>query len=427
MRHNKSDAPVPVVVGVDQRTLPVALRETLAIAQEELPAALAAVRAIAPEAMILSTCNRVEIIAVAPPARVAGLQAFLVRSRPLSPSSLEMGNDGMERGDDVQPYALMGEAAVRHVLRLAAGLESMVLGEDQIVAQIKEAYQHAHVAGMAGATLHRLAHQALATAKRVRSHTFIATHHVSVVSTGVDLVARDLGSLAHRRIVIVGAGRMAALACKLVQSYGGRDLAIVNRTLARADALAATFGGHALPLEDLPALLAEADLVLTCLDVPAPIITPAMITHPCILLDLSVPRAVAADVRAAPGARLVDLDALEAICAANRAARGHEIAHADALIDHDVAAFQEWLASRRAVPAIRAMRDRAEAIRAAEVRRALARLPALSAEDRAAVEALSAALVKKLLHAPTVAMRDPAIGSQVARTVRAIHDLSHEE
>lgn len=411
-----------VLTGVHQRTAPVAVRERLAFDAAELPAALAALRRVAAEGFIISTCNRVEVCALVADSDEDEVARFLA------------GWHGLSR-DDIAPhlYTTTGDAAVRHVYRLAAGLDSMVLGEDQIVAQLKDALRAAHATGAIGAALHRLLHGALASGKAVRAQTGIAAGRLSVVSVAVELARQALGGLGGRRVLVVGAGRMAELALKHLTDEPGARVTITNRTLARAEDLAARCGARAAPLAALARELAASDVVIAATAAPGQVIDAATAARAVaggrslLLLDLAVPRDVERAAGDVPGVTLYDVDDMRPICAASRAARAGEIARAEAIVEDAVAKFLAWWAAQQAVPTIRALRERAEEIRLAELERTLARCPELSERERGAIQALSAAIVNKLLHDPIIAMKSPDSGAELIPAARALFQLPEDD
>ncbi len=409
------------LIGVHQRTTPVTVRERLAFSLNELPGALLALRQRVDEGIILSTCNRVEVCAVTHDGVVGDevLKTFL----------------GEQRGVDREVFApslytYHNEAVVRHLYRLAAGLDSMVLGEDQIVGQIKEALAIAHAAGAIGPVLHRVLHGALAAGKRARTQTGIAAGHVSVVSVAVDAMRQFPDLLKRGRVLVIGAGHMAELALKHLLAEGCRNIIIVNRTEARARALAQRHGVAWRPWDDLSDVVAMSDIVVSCTSAPGIVVSRQMVERaaagrsaPLLLFDLAVPRDIEQRVADIPHVHLQDVDALEPICTTNRALRAAEAQRAEAIIDGEVAKFIEWWAVQQAVPTIRALRERAESIRDAEIRRALARCPELSPQQRETVVALSTAIINKLLHEPIVALRDPEAGSELVTAVRRLFNI----
>jgi glutamyl-tRNA reductase len=411
-----------LITGVHQRTAPIALRERLAFGPSHTGAALQSLRGYVEEGFIVSTCNRVEIYGLLADDQnaTAALPHFLADWHAVAP-------------DELAPYlyTFTGDDAVRHVFRLAAGLESMVLGEDQIQLQLKAALAEAHQAGAAGRLIHRLLHSALAAGKLIRTRTSIARSPTSVVSVALEIARNTLGELGTRHILVIGAGRMAELALKHLRSDAPQAISIVNRTNEHARALADAYQAQAWPFEQLEQALAQADLVISCTSSPEIVVASDMLTRALtaraserLLLDLAVPRDI--DRRAAqlPGVQLLDIDDLRAICETNRAARAAEVAAAEALVEGEVAKFMEWWATQKVVPTIQALRAQAEAIRVAEIERILAKLPELSPREQDAIQALSTAIINKLLHQPITAMKDPAAGGQSAQAVRTLFQLS---
>ncbi|GIW01025.1 glutamyl-tRNA reductase [Roseiflexus sp.] len=409
------------LIGVHQRNTPVTVRERLAFSLRELPDALLALRRYVEEGIILSTCNRVEVCAVTHDSvgGDAALKSFLAEQR------------GVDQAVFVPSlYIYHNEAVVRHLYRLAAGLDSMVLGEDQIVGQIKEALAIAHASGAIGPVLHRVLHGALAAGKRARTHTGIASGHVSVVSVAIDALRQHADLLKQGRALVIGAGHMAELTLKHLIAEGCSAITVINRTETRAGALAQRYGVAWRPWGDLSDALAMSDMVVSCTSAPGIVVSWQMVERaavgrsvPLLLFDLAVPRDIDQRVVEIPGVHLYDVDALEPICVTNRAMRAAEAQRAEAIIDGEVAKFMEWWVAQQAVPTIRALRERAEAIRDAEIRRALARCPELSPQQRETVVALSTAIINKLLHEPIVALRDPEAGSELVSAVRRLFNI----
>jgi glutamyl-tRNA reductase len=351
------------------------VRERLAFGPANIQPALEALRAYADEGFIISTCNRVEIGGlVADSDGEHALMRFLTDIHHVS-------------AEELVPhlYVHRGVDAVQHLFRLASGLDSMVLGEDQIQLQIKGALAAARAAGTAGQLITRLLENALAVGKLVRTQTGIARSRLSVVSVALDIARDALGDLADRRVLIVGAGRMAELALKHLHGASRQNLGIVNRTYERAQELATAYGAAAYPFELLERALAGADVVVSCTAAPELVISADLLERaragretPQVLLDLAVPRDIDPQTAQLPGVRLVSVDDMRAICEANRAVRAAEVASAEDLIAIEVARFMDWLAMQQVVPTIRALRERAETIRATELQRTLAKLPDLS-------------------------------------------------
>jgi len=409
------------LIGVHQRNTPVTVRERLAFALNELPDALLALHQRVDEGFILSTCNRVEVCAVT--------------REPVVDDEILISFLSEQRGVDAAVFAPSlyihrNEAVVRHLYRLAAGLDSMVLGEDQIVGQVKEALAIAHAAGAIGPVLHRVLHGALAAGKQARANTGIAAGHVSVVSVALDAMRRFPDLLAQGRVLVIGAGHIAELALKHLRAAGASNITVINRTAARAQTLANHYDVAWRPWSDLEDALAMSDIVVSCTSAPGIVLSQQMVERaaagrstPLLLFDLAVPRDIDQGVAEIPGVYLHDVDALEPICRTNRALRAAEAERAETIIEGEVAKFMEWWAVQQAVPTIRALRKRAEDIRDAEIRRALARCPELSPQQRETVIALSTAIINKLLHEPIVALRDPEASGELLTAVRRLFNI----
>ena len=394
-----------LVVGLNHRAAPVEVREALAFPRDAIGDELRRLRETAgvAEAVILSTCNRVEVWAAGDRARLDEVSSFLLARGPragVDPSLL---------------YRLAADEAVRHAFRVPAGLDSLVVGEPQILGQVKEAYRVAAQAGTLGRRLTALRDRALAAAKRVRTETAIGRHAVSVSHVAVELAVKIFGHVRGVRVLVVGAGKMSGLAARRLAKEGAQ-LTVVGRTEARASELAAALGGRALPFERLPEELASTDVVLTGTAAPTAIIfrpeveaaARARRGRPLFLIDIALPRDVDPSVRDLPGVFLYDLDDLHGVAAANLRERQREANSAEKLIEEEVLRHLADERSRAAVPGVTELRRRAEAIRRAEIEKARRRMGPLTPEQEQALEAVSAAIVNKLLHAPTVCLKDVA-------------------
>jgi glutamyl-tRNA reductase len=308
----------------------------------------------------------------------------------------------------------------------------MVLGEDQIVAQLKDALLAAHAAGAVGGALHRLLHGALAAGKLARSRTGISGGRLSVVSVAIDMARQALGGLLAARVLVVGAGRMAELALKHLADEPGVSATVINRTLARAEELAARHGAAALPLTRLAEGLGAADVVIAATAAPGLVIDAALAARAVagrerlVLLDLAVPRDIDRGAGDVPGVTLLDVDDMRPVCEANRAARAAEVARAEELVEEAVESYMAWWSAQQVVPTIRALRERAEAIRLAELERTLARCPELSDRERQAMVALSAAIVNKLLHGPITTIKSPEASAELIQAARELFRLPVE-
>jgi glutamyl-tRNA reductase len=411
-----------VAIGTDHGRAAVEDRERLAFPGDALAAGLAALRACPAvrEGLILSTCNRTEVYAVVATANSAAesLSAFLATHRGVPPALL-----------DAVATVRTGDDAARHLFRVASGLESMVLGEPQILGQVRGALGAAQAAGSAGPTVARLTTDALRVGKAARTATGIARNKTSIPHAGVALAEHRLAGLTGRRAVVVGAGKMAGLTARLLRGVGIGELVVANRTLAKAAALAQETGGRAAPLGALARELAVADVAFGAVTSTHYVLDRAALngnlagrTVPLIAIDLGVPRTIDPAVADHPLVTLFDVDDLAAPAATARAAYAAEVARAEAMVEDAIRAFAAWREARAVAPTVAALRARAEATRDAEVARALAKLGHLSERDREVVRALGATLTGKLLHPPVARLRSET-GPQRAASAAALARL----
>jgi len=400
-----------LLVGMNHRTAPIEVRERFAV-DDPLPwlQKLVASPEIE-EAVLLSTCNRVELVATTrnlDPGRHR-VRAFFHRdlgqAAPLPQHRPESG----------VLYEHLDGDAVRHLFRVAASIDSLVVGEPQILGQVKDAYRVAAEGGACGPLLNRLFTSAFAAAKRVRSETQIGARPVSMARVAVDLAQQIFEALEDKRALLVGAGEMIEAALDALRGAGLASVAVANRTPERAADLATRYGATAHGLDELPALLAGADVVLTSIgaDRPlldAPLFEAALRTRrrrPIFAIDLGVPRNVDPAVNQLDDVYLYDVDDLSGVAEANAEERRRETVRAEAIVQEEVERFDGWLGALRAVPTIRLLRARAEAIRQGEIEKAAAKL-GLDDAGRAGVEALTRAIVNKILHAPVSKLRAQA-------------------
>ena len=402
-----------VLTGVNYRTAPIELREKIAISREELPEttrALAAMPGVV-ECMIVSTCNRVELLAAVegPDADLAG---FLHGHFGLDPALLAP-----------HIYEQRGRDAVRHLFRVAASLDSMVVGEPQILGQVKEAFAVARASGTVAGQLEHLLQSAFAAAKKVRSETEIGSSSVSIASVAVDLARKIFGSLEGRTVFLVGAGKMSELAARHLVQQGAGAILVSNRTQERARLMAEEFAGRVIPFEQLYEAASEADIVISSTGAPHPIFRREhgqAFMHrrrnkPMFFIDIAVPRDVDPAMGKLEGIFVYDIDDLQQVAAAHMAERSRVASDAETLIASEVERFHERQRAVNAAPAIVAIQRQAEEIRQAEIRRIHARLGTLSAEQLAAVEALTRGLVNKFLHPPMQALKQAARENNQAR------------
>jgi glutamyl-tRNA reductase len=413
-----------VVVGLNQNSAPVAVRERLAFAPGELPSALRELRNHAAEGFILSTCNRVEVYALAGHADSGGvlLGRFLAEARgfPL---------------DELRPllYSHGHEAAVAHLFRVASGMDSMVLGEGEVLSQVRAALDAANTAGALGPVLRRLGSAAVGAGKRVRTRTAIGRNPLSVVTLALQAAAERGRPLRDASVVILGAGDTAETVLRHLASLSPRRVRVASRRPERAAVLAARHGVEAARLEDLRELVAEVDVVVGCTSAPQVLLRADDVAagrgdgaRGLLCLDLGVPRDVDPEVGRLPGVTLVDLDELQRAAEQNRARRAREVEHGEAVVAGEVDRFMEWWRSRQVVPTIAALRAYAADVRDAEVEHALARLGDLPARDAFVVRALAQRIVGKLLHRPLTVLKADPEGANMAQVLRQLFQLEHD-
>jgi glutamyl-tRNA reductase len=413
---------VLVVAGVSHRTAPVEIRESLAFVKDALPETLRRLREAGPvnEVMILSTCNRVEVYAQAGDADGAHrLAEFLAVSHGRAPADLE-----------TYVYRLSGDEAVRHAFRVAASLDSMVIGEPQILGQVKEAYQIADGAGTLGSLLQALRNRSLASAKRARSETGIGHNAVSVSYVAVELARKIFGDLRDRNVLLVGAGKMSELAARHLVRNGARATVLGGRTFAKAEQLAASLGGRARPFESLREELGKADIAISGTGAPGIVIhhedvaaARAARRRPLFLIDIAVPRDVDPSVRDLEGVFLYDVDDLRSVAEANLRERRKQAAAAEALVEREAREFLDWQRSLDVVPLLVELRRRGEEVRAAEIAKVRTRLGALSPEQEEALQAATTAIVNKLLHPPTVQLKEASRNGHASEHLGLIRKL----
>lgn len=391
-----------LLVGISHRTAPVELRERLDFQSRGVDRALQglAERGAARELVVLSTCNRAEMYAVCEevgPAR-SDLVDFV---------STFHGVEHREITPHLYDFADLDVA--RHLFRVAAGLDSLVVGEPQILGQVKEAHTIAAEARSVGPVLNRLFHASFGAGKRVRTETGLASGSVSISYAAVALAKKIFGGLAGRHVLVVGAGEMGKLTALHMKSQGVQDVTIVSRTMAHAARVAEAIGGRAAPWDELESALAVSDIVITATGAVAPILTKARVeavmrprrNRPLFIIDIALPR----DVEAAAGeieqVFLYNIDDLQATVRENLARRSAEVERAEAIVAEEVEKFAAWLRARGAVPTVVALRQRFEAIRRAELERLEFKMAALPPEARARIDEITHLIVEKLLLTPT--------------------------
>ncbi len=414
-----------LLVGISYRTAPVELRERLDFQARGVADALRALalRGSAREAVVVSTCNRAELYVACDEAAATrqDLVHFVSDFNGVAP-------------DEIAPhvYDVIDLDVARHLFRVAAGLDSLVMGEPQILGQVKEAHTSATEARTAGPVLNRLFHTSFAVGKRVRTETGLGSGAVSVSYAAVALARKIFGDLSGRNVVVIGAGEMGTLTAVHMKSQAVRHVTIVSRTMAHAARTAEAIGGaSAAPWEELDAVLGATDIVITATGAAAPILTRAHIeavmrprrNRPLFIIDIAMPR----DVEAAAGeieqVFLYNIDDLQATVRENLARRASEVAGAETIVNEEVGKFGAWFRSRAAIPTIVALRERFEAIRRAELERLDFKLSSLQPEARARVDEITHLLIEKLLLTPTEQLKSLSDADTVGAYAEALTRL----
>jgi glutamyl-tRNA reductase len=417
-----------ILVGMNHRTAPVAIRERFAVTELEPVLGKLAETDEIEEAVLVSTCNRVELIATThqPEAARHRLNEFFSRG--------SNGDEPAVERDHLYEYR--DRDVVRHVFRVASAMDSMVVGEPQVLGQLKDAYRRSVEIGSCGPVLSRLFQRAFSTAKRVKNETRIAERPVSVAKVAVDLARQIFESLEDKSALLVGAGEMVEAALYALRREGLAELYVANRTVDHAEELAARFSATAHGLDQLDDLLGRADIVLTCIGGRDPLLTADRVrqairarrNRPCFLIDLGVPRNVDPAVNALENAYLYDLDDLQEVAASNAEERRREAEQGERIVLEEEQQFDGWLMALQAVPTIRHLRARADAIRQQELRR-FAAGSGLDDQQLERVESLTRSLINKILHAPLARLRaqtDREEGLAVLEAARELFALDDE-
>jgi glutamyl-tRNA reductase len=392
-----------IALGVSHKTAPVELRERLALTEGS---STDFVRSLAvDEAVVISTCNRTELYVVSadPVAGEAAALGALARLADILPTELARGT----------VYSLRNCDAARHLYRVTAGLESMIVGEHEVQGQVRRAYESALDAGTTGPLTNRLFGAALAAGKRVRTETEVGHGTGSVSSAAVDLARQVLGELGERRVVILGAGETSELLARALAERGARTIFVANRHRDRAISLAERFGGEALGFDELPQELERADIVLSGTSSPHAIVGPEELEgivearggRPLVLIDVAVPRDVDPDCAGLPGVSLYDIDDLQSVVARHMSLRADEARRAEALIEEEIERFARWLGTLEVLPTVAALRSRGQAIADAVLAENAGRWEGLSERDRERVDTMTRTVVNRLLHEPTVRLK----------------------
>jgi len=418
-------------IGLNHTSAPVNLRERVIFGEEQIRTSLSRLNCghlsgnIA-EMVILSTCNRIEIYTVSNQDTFAELETFLSETRSVA------------RDEFISHlYHYKDEDIARHLFNVAAGLDSLVIGEPQILGQVTRALELARGQNTASPVLNRLFQSAIHAGKRARTETAISRNPASVSSLAASLSERVIHRIPEAQIVILGAGEMAELAVEALRKRGANRILVVNRTLERAHSLAQRWDAQATTFENINTALVSADILIASTGAPHTLISPEMVSEamklraecPLVLIDIAVPRDIDPDVANIPHVKLYDMDSLRPQLEQSLAERMAEVPQVKNILDEELKQFGDYLKSLEMLPLIVDIRQNAEAIRQAEFEKTLRHLPDLTEAERARIEAMTRALVKKLLEAPTCRLRAEAASShayEYAAVARALFDLSNE-
>ncbi|MFT3852230.1 MAG: glutamyl-tRNA reductase [Ilumatobacteraceae bacterium] len=412
-----------VVIGVNHRTGPLDLLERVAVPGDEVPKAVIGLtsRQNIREAVVLTTCNRTEVYAVAEKfhGAYADIRDFFCELSGLPADQLH-----------AHLYSQHDDGAIRHLFEVAAGLDSAVLGESEILGQVRHAWDVARAEGGAKATLNLLFRTAVEVGKRVRTETAIGRGTASVSHAAVEMATEQLGSLAGKRVLVVGAGDMGEGIATALVGAGATDICVINRTLARAEQLAQRVNGRVVPFGKLPSAISAADVLLTCtgagtvlVDVYTMLAGRIGVTEPLLVVDIAVPRDVAPEVTEIDGVTLLNLDHLRDWADRGLAKRATETERVRAIVAEEIEGYLLEAAARQAAPLVAALHEQAEAVRVGELQRFASRLATLDDAQRVTVDAVTKGVVAKLLHQLSVRLKADAGTPQGERNAAAVRDL----
>jgi glutamyl-tRNA reductase len=416
-----------LVVGLSHKTAPVEIREKIAFSPTAMEKPLREMVNLPgiTEGVIVSTCNRVELYATSrnPDGGMAQLKSFLAEYHGLDPEVIES-----------HLYDYQGEEAIRHVFRVASSLDSMVIGEPQILGQIKTAYGYATEFKTAGLILNRFLHKAFSVAKRVRTETKIASNAVSVSFAAVELARKIFGTLDDKTVLLIGAGEMCELAARHFINNGVSKVMVTNRTFARAEKLAEEFQGKPILFDNFADHLLQVDIILSSTGAPNFILGHKKMEEvirlrknkPMFLIDIAVPRDIEPKVNDIDNVYLYDVDDLQGVVQANLKERQKEAKKAEGIVDQEIGQFHRWLGTLDVVPTIVSLRGRMEEIRRGELEKTFSNLKDLDKRERKAIEALTGAIINKVLHQPMTVLKqsqnDPS-GDNYVDAVRVLFGL----
>ena len=416
-----------VIIGLSHKTAPVEIREKLAFAPTAMERPLRQMLELATitEGLIVSTCNRVELCAVTkePDAAIAELRRFLAEYHEVSPEEI---NENL--------FDYQGEEAIRHLFRVSSSLDSMVLGEPQILGQIKTAYGYAAEFKTAGLILNRFLHKAFSVAKQVRTETAIASNAVSVSFAAVELARKIFDRIDNKGVMIIGAGEMCELAARHFVANGISKVLVTNRTFERAEKLAAEFNGKAVPFDSFVDHLAEVDIIMTSTGAPNFILGKRQMeevlkrrkNRPMFLIDIAVPRDIDPKVNDISNTYLYDVDDLQGVVQANLKERQKEAGKAEAIVEQEIGQFHLWLGNLEVKPTVIALRRKLDEIRQQELEKTFGNLKDLTGKQRKSIEAMAGAIINKILHKPTAILKNSQndmSGEDYVDAIRTLFDL----
>jgi glutamyl-tRNA reductase len=411
------------LTGVNHQTAPVAVREKIAIAPPRLAGALASLGERLPTGVVLSTCNRTEVYTI------------VDDGQPADEASLAFLEDEMDIPNmDLRKYiySTRDQAAVEHLFRVACGLDSMVIGEFEVLGQVRQALEIAEAAGMVDLALRHVFQNAVRTGRKVRDETAISRNPMSASSIAVDLATRTVGDLGGRKLLVLGVGEAGCLVAKVARERGVSEIVVANRTRERAIDVAQQLGGQPVGLDEMLDELDTTDIIVGCSGAPHWILSTHLVEaamrrrpeRPMVIIDIAVPRDVEPSAGQLPNVSLHNIDDLTEIAARNRGQRHAEIEEVSAIIDAEVGKFASWWDTYQVRPIISALMGRAEEIRQREMKRSLKKLRALTDEEQYSVEAMTRSIVAKILDRPVKYLKANAAGGDHVGVVDRLFGLS---
>ena len=414
-----------LLVGMSHKTAPVELREKLSMPEESLPSLLEDLKGdVIPECVILSTCNRVEIFAYSEKTDegIQAIKEFLSSKHETDLATLEP-----------HLYIQEGDEAIRHVFEVASSLDSMIVGEPQILGQIKNAYTIASENNSTGLVLNRLMHKAFSVAKRVKTETKISQNAVSISYAAVELAKKIFEDLSEKTVMLVGAGEMCELAARHLMNNGAKAILVTNRTYSRAVELAQEFNGSAIRFEDFIGSLIRTDIIISSTGSPHYILHHQDVKEvlhqrrnkPILMIDIAVPRDLDPEIDKIDNVYLYDIDDLQSVVETNLDERGKEAGKAYEIVTHEVETFRRWMTSLDVTPMIVSLRERFENVRKEELEKTLPRLNGMSDKEKKDIEAMAMAMINKLLHGPLQALKSYSNREDKETFLQVIREIFH--